>query len=77
MTDENNFFKYTPKKFHVQLDDRNLKRAAAEDMDAEDKPLEAFIEPVVELNFDTSDQIAAQELADEQRIIDELDAELD
>lgn len=79
MTYENqNHFTHRPKKFHIEIDDRNLKRSAAQDMDAEDRPIDDFvIEPVVDLDFDTSDQIAAQELADEERRIDEIDAELD
>jgi hypothetical protein len=76
MTEKNKWFKNTPKRFHVQLDDRNLKRAAAEDMDAPDQPLEPFIDPVVELDFDTSEQHAAQQHEEELRIIEELDDEL-
>ena len=71
-------FKHTPKKFHVSIDDRNLKRSAAEDMDAKDRPLDEFvIEPVVDLNFDATEQIEAQEIAEENRLIDEIDSELD
>ena len=73
-----NHFKHRPKKFHVSIDDRNLKRSAAEDMDAKDRPLDEFvIEPVVDLNFDATEQIEAQEIAEENRLIDEIDSELD
>lgn len=79
MTHENqNHFTHRPKKFHVSIDDRNLKRSAAEDMDAKDRPLDEFvIEPVVDLDFDATEQIEAQEIAEENRLIDEIDSELD
>jgi hypothetical protein len=79
MTNENqNHFTHRPKKFHISIDDRNLKRSAAEDMDATDRPLDEFvIEPVVDLNFDATEQIEAQEIAEENRLIDEIDSELD
>jgi len=76
--DTRHLFQKTTNLFNMKIDDRGLLRSAGNDMDAEDKPLSSLeIKPVIDWDYDDTEERAQAAREAEETMINSLDDELD